>query len=198
MVRWETAPWPPGNAGLVHCPSRCTSGEVGRLFGPTGHYVITVKGGRLSSRWRFRPGEDRDSDTAADNRRATAVAQPGSTSAADRRRTVRTRSHAGVIAIAVSESRTTTEEGTLKSASGWFREWMTRMEDRPSGRSPNLIVLMTADGSAGHRHALSHRVDLRHDLFLQPLEVVERLGDRHVGERRPQQRHRQARPPCSA
>ena len=30
-------------------------------------------------------------------------------------------------------------------------------------------------------------LDLRHDLFLQPLEVVERLGDRHVRERRPDQ-----------
>ena len=35
--------------------------------------------------------------------------------------------------------------------------------------------------------------DLRHDLLLETLEVVQRLGDRHVRERRPQERHRQPR-----
>ena len=41
-------------------------------------------------------------------------------------------------------------------------------------------------------------VDLRHDLLLETLEVVQRLGDRHVRERRPQERHRQPRLLCSA
>src|SRR5262245_36815838 len=37
-----------------------------------------------------------------------------------------------------------------------------------------------------------HGVDLGHDLLLQPLEVIERLRHRHVLERRPEERHRQA------
>src|SRR5262252_8736346 len=36
-----------------------------------------------------------------------------------------------------------------------------------------------------------HSVDPGHDLLLQPLEVVERLRNRHVLERRPEKRHRQ-------
>src|SRR5512147_630595 len=36
-----------------------------------------------------------------------------------------------------------------------------------------------------------HGVNLGHDLLLQPLEVVERLRNRHVLERRPEKRHRQ-------
>jgi len=43
-----------------------------------------------------------------------------------------------------------------------------------------------ADGAAG-----LHGLDLRHDLLFQPLEVVERLRHRHVGERRPDEQHRQ-------
>src|SRR5581483_4577959 len=41
-------------------------------------------------------------------------------------------------------------------------------------------------GSAGGA-AESHGLDLRHDLLLQPLEVVERLRDRYIGERRPEE-----------
>src|SRR5262245_35643005 len=36
-----------------------------------------------------------------------------------------------------------------------------------------------------------HGVDPGHDLLLQPLEVVERLRNRHILERRPEKRHRQ-------
>jgi NAD(P)-dependent dehydrogenase (short-subunit alcohol dehydrogenase family) len=41
-------------------------------------------------------------------------------------------------------------------------------------------------------------VDLRHDLLGEALEVVDGLGRGHVAERRPQERHRHARPPCTA
>src|SRR4029450_8192567 len=47
------------------------------------------------------------------------------------------------------------------------------------------------DSGVSSRSPELHGVDLGHDLLLQPLEVVERLRNRHVLERRPEKRHRQ-------
>src|SRR5499426_2284556 len=49
----------------------------------------------------------------------------------------------------------------------------------------------SADSGVSSLSPELHGVDLGHDLLLQPLQVVERLRDRHVLERRPEKRHRQ-------
>src|SRR5215475_3477644 len=79
------------------------------------------------------------------------------------------------------------------------RYWLDRRRSGSSARrgprSRSSTYASTPSFSEADQGALSRSpsngLDLRHDLLLQPLHVVERLRDRHVLEWRPEERHRQ-------
>ena len=56
--------------------------------------------------------------------------------------------------------------------------------------APNVCTSTSPDSGLSSLRPELHGVDLGHDLLLQPLEVVEGLRNRHVLERRPEERHR--------